>query len=97
MQVPGSFDIAGDHHFADIGFVDDDPEPTGCEVLRRDQGEGEVVMIPVDTLDAVKQSLDIGKRDGSAEQIPPQREEQRWVQRHHALEFNVAEDEADIG
>src|SRR6266851_1603234 len=92
-----SGDIAFDDQVADVAFAHHDTEAPAGKILRRRQGDNQVVPLPGGTLDALQQGLDIKQRDLLADQALPEKGECRWIERGHAHDIDGGQPESGLG
>jgi hypothetical protein len=92
-----SGDIAFDHQIADVAFAHHDTDAPARKILRRRHGDSQVVPLPVGTLDAVEEGLEIKQRDLLADQALPEKGECRRIERRHALEIDGGQPESGLG
>jgi hypothetical protein len=84
-----------DDNVTDIGFVYDDADAAGAEILLRDQSGPEVIVLAIDALDSVYHRFQIEERNVPPDQVAPKRGEDCRIERHCPFEIDAAELEAD--
>src|SRR5258705_7953486 len=92
-----SGDIAFDDQIADVAFAHHDTHAPGGKVLLRRQGDSQVIPLPVGTLDAVQEALEIKQRDLLADQTLPKKGECLRIEYGHALDIDRGQPESGLG